>query len=456
MITIAPPCPDAMPTSSTPIRPSESPRPEPLGRVAGARTWVRALSRGTIAYVLLTQAANATNYASNLVFSRQLGTVGFGELTSLLALALILAVPLGAAQTVVAERVALAHAAGDSERVAFLARHALGHVLTLGTVAGVVYLACIPLIISVLDIREPGPVIALAPFVVLNFVSTVATGVLQGMGRFTALGWLIFAAASSRLAFGLPWALAGGGAGGAIAGQSLGLLVVMVVVGWRFRSSWAPRGTSAAALGMRRRIDMRAFSASGAFIGFAILSNLDIVLSRLYLDGDDAGVYAALSTVGKLIIFLPAAISVLMVPRAAIAHAEDARDGAGVLRLAVGAALASTLLIAVPAVAFPGTLVDVMFGTGYEGARGGVLPMVLAGAGLATLYIICTYSVAIRDRRWLLLLAAGIVVQVVAIAGNNDSPVDIAWAQAATIGIVLTLNELAFHSLRPRRRPPST
>jgi O-antigen/teichoic acid export membrane protein len=413
---------------------------------------VKALSRGTIAYVVLTQVANATNYTSNLVFSRQLGTVGFGELTSLLALALVLAVPLGAAQTIVAERVALAHAAGDTARVAFLARHALGHVLTLGTVAGVLYLACIPLIVNVLDIREPGPVIALAPFVVLNFVSTVANGVLQGTGRFTALGWLVFAAAASRLAFGLPWAVAGGGAGGAIAGQSLGLFIVMVVVGWRFRSSWAPRGTSAAALGMRRRIDMRTFTASGAFIGFAVLSNFDVVLSRLYLDGDAAGVYAALSTIGKLIIFLPIAISVLMVPRAVTAHAADARHGAGVLRGAVAAAMGSSLLIAIPAVVFPGKLVDLMFGAGYETARDGVLPMVLAGAGLATLYIICTYSVAIRDRRWLILLAIGIIVQVTAIGLMNDTPVDIAWAQAITIAIVLALNELAFHSLRPRRR----
>jgi O-antigen/teichoic acid export membrane protein len=416
---------------------------------------LKAVSRGTVVYVLLTQAANAINYASNLVFSRQLGTVGFGELTSLLALALVLAVPLGAAQTIVAERVAVAHAAGDQERVAFLARHALGHVFTLGSIAGIVYLACIPLIISVLDIREPGPVIALAPFVVLNFVSTVATGVLQGTRRFTALGWLIFAAAASRLAFGLPWAMAGGGAGGAIGGQSLGLLVVMLVVGWRFRSSWAPRGTNAAALGMRRRLDMRTFSASGAFVGFAILSNLDVVLSRLYLDGDAAGVYAALSTIAKLIIFLPIAIAVLMVPRAAIAHATDGQDGAGVLRSAVWAAMASCLLIAVPAVAFPGKLVDLMFGAGYETARDGVLPMVLAGAGLATLYIICTYSVAIRDRRWLILLAIGIVVQVTTIGLMNDTPVDIAWAQAITIGIVIALNELAFHSLRPRRRAPA-
>jgi len=438
---------------SSPITSVRQPDPEPTSQTAGGlRARVGTIGAGTWWFVALTQAANVVNYASNLVFSRQLGTVGFGELTSLLALALILAVPLGAAQTIVAERVAIAHAAGDDERVRFLARHALGHVLTLGTVVGVVYIASIPLIIEVLDIRQPGPVIALAPFVVLNFVATVASGVLQGTERFFALGWLIFTAAASRLALGLPWAAAGGGAGGAIGGQALGLLVVLLVVGWRFREWWAPRGTRAAALGVRRRLDIRALAASGAFIGFALLSNLDLVLSRLFLNRDPAGVYAALSTIGKLVTFLPIAIAVLMVPRAVRAYADSVDEGRSVLRKAVGIALASSLLVGLPAIVAPGTLVDVMFGAGYEGARDGVLPMVLAGAGLAILYVICTYSVAIRDRRWLLLLAIGVVVQVGAIALFNGSPTDIAWAQAGTVMIVLALNEIAFHSLLPRAR----
>lgn len=401
-------------------------------------------------YVALTQGANIANYASNLAFSRQLGKVGFGELTALLALALILAVPLGAAQTIVAERVALAHAAGDEGRVAYLARHALGHVLTIGSIVGILYVALIPLTERALDIREPGPVIALAPFVVLNFVVTVASGVLQGTERWVALGWLVFASAASRIAIGLPWAAAGGGAGGAIAGQAVGSLLVLSVVGWRFRAWWSPRGTGAAKLGIRRRVDLRTLSASGAFIGFAVLSNFDLVLSRLFLTRDEAGVYAALSTVAKLVIFLPTAIAVLMVPRAVKAHAIAPRSGAAVLRSAVGLTVAAAIVVGLPAIAAPQLLVDVMFGDGYGSARDGVLPMVIAGGGLAMLYVICTYSVAIRDRRWLLLLLIGVTIQVAAICTFNASPVDIAWAQAATVVAVLVINELAFHSIRPR------
>ena len=62
------------------------------------------------------------NYASSLVFSRILDPAGFGDLTALLALGLIVVVPTGAAQTVIAERVASYHQAGDNARVGLFAR----------------------------------------------------------------------------------------------------------------------------------------------------------------------------------------------------------------------------------------------------------------------------------------------------------------------------------------------
>ena len=398
---------------------------------------------------VLATAANVVNYASSLVFSRVLEPVGFGELTSLLALAMVLAVPLGAAQTVVAERIATANTAGDQERLRYLIRLALGHVTALGLAAGVAYVLAIPLVMEVLGIRQPGPVIALAPFLVLSFISPVALGVLQGMERFAAFGMVVLAIALSRLAFGVPWALSGGGAGGAIAGQTLGLLLVVLLVGRRYRGMLMSRGSGAATRGFRRKLDLTTLSASGAFIAFALLSNLDLLLARVYLSGEDAGLYAALATVAKVVIFLPSAVAVILVPRA-VADQGHGFSGVRALRLSaaiVGAAAAACALVALVA---PGLIVSVMFGAGYEEIKPGVLPAVLAGSGLAVLNLVCVYSVAVRDRRWMFVLAAGLVVQVAAISLFHATPIQVAWAQAAVGMSLLLANEVAFHSLVPR------
>jgi O-antigen/teichoic acid export membrane protein len=409
------------------------------------------IGTGSVALVVLSQAANVLNYGSNLAFSRILEPEGFGELTALLAFALVLAVPLGAAQTVVAERIAVAHAAGDEDRVRYLVRHALGHVAVLGGIVGVLYVAAIPLTQEVLGIRHPGPVIALAPFVVANFVQVVALGALQGTERFAAFGWIVFAGAASRLIFGIPWALSGGGPGGAIAGQALGLVVVLAAVAWSARRWLLRRGTGAATGGLKRRPNVRAVAATGAYVGFAVLANLDLVLARVWLDSTEAGLYAALSTIAKVAIFLPTALAMLMVPTAAKASLAGA--GGEVLRRTARLAALSAALVVIPALIAPGLMLDLMFGGDYADARSGVLPSAIAGAALALLYVVCTYSVTVRDSRWMLLLAGGVSLQATLIALFHDSPEQVARMQALACGAVLVANELMFHSLlRERHR----
>jgi O-antigen/teichoic acid export membrane protein len=409
------------------------------------------IGTGSVTLVVLSQAANVLNYGSNLVFSRILEPEGFGELTALLAFALVLAVPLAAAQTVVAERIAVAHAAGDEDRVRYLVRHALGHVAALGGVVGVLYVAAIPITQDVLGIRHPGPVIALAPFVVANFFQVVALGALQGTERFAAFGWIVFAAAASRLLFGIPWALSGGGAGGAIAGQALGLVVVLGVVAWSSRRWLLRRGTGAATGGFKRRPNVAAVAATGAYVGFAVLANLDLVLARVWLDSTEAGLYAALSTIAKVAIFLPSALAMLMVPSAARARLEGA--GGEVLRRTARLAALAAALVVIPAILAPGLTLDLMFGGDYADARSGVLPSAIAGAALALLYVVCTYSVTVRDSRWMMLLAAGVGLQATLISLFHDTPEQVARMQALACGAVLVANELMFHSLlRERHR----
>jgi O-antigen/teichoic acid export membrane protein len=204
------------------------------------------------------------------------------------------------------------------------------------------------------------------------------------------------------------------------------------------------RGTGAATSGLRRRPNQRALIAGGAFIAFALISNLDVLLAKVLLSPHAAGEYSALATIEKLVLFLPGAIAVVMVPSAAKArHAEG--SAARVLRIAALLVVLTTALIAVPAALAPHLLVETMFGPKYAGAAGGVKAIVCAGAGLALLYLLVVYTVAIQDRRWVWLLAGGVLFQVAAISLVHSTPTAIATVQAAVIAIVLVVNELVFH-----------
>lgn len=426
--------------------------PAVVGGASGADApSVGRLGRTTTMMVFLTTLASIANYGSNLVFSRLLTPSSYGDLTALLSISVIVAVPTAAAQTLLADRVAVHMAEGRPDQVGYLIRHAVAHIGVVAMALGVLYTAAIPALVPLLDLQAIGPAIALMPLLMLSFFMPVIFGVLQGMDRFVALGLVLLGVAISRIAFGVPWTLAGGGAGGPIIGQAFGCMLALAATAYRLRPHLIGRGTGAATTGIRRRLDARTWAASGAFIAFALISNLDVLLAKLLLPAYETGQYAALATIEKVVIFLPGAVAVVMVPNAARARMSTG-SATGVLRIAALLVVGTTLLAAVPAALAPGFMLDTMFGRGYRGAVGGVLPIVCAGAGLALLYLMVVYTVAIQNRRWVWLLIGGVVLQIVAIALFHSSAEEVARVQAIVVAAVLVVNELAFHPIMRTER----
>src|SRR6185312_10178444 len=104
----------------------------------------------------------------------------------------------------------------------------------------------------------------------------------------------------------------------------------------------------AATAGLRRLPNTRTVTASLAFVAFAVISNLDILLAKLYLSSEEVGIYAALSTIGKVVMFLPGAVAVVMVPNAARAR-HTRREAGRVLRIAGLLVAITTVVAALPA-----------------------------------------------------------------------------------------------------------
>jgi O-antigen/teichoic acid export membrane protein len=405
----------------------------------------------TTAMVVLTSVASAVNYGSNLIFSRLLSPESYGDLTALLAIAVVAAVPTAAAQTVLADRIATFVARGDLRHASYFMRHAVAHVALVSLVLGLVCSLSAPLIVPALNLQAIGPIFALIPLIVLCFFMPTAFGILQGLERFMALGGVLLFVALSRIVFGVPWAMAGGGAGGALAGAAIGNMCALLFVAWLIRDHWIPRGTGAATSGIKRLPDRASVSATSAFIAFALLSNLDVVLVKLVLPARESGLYAALVTIEKIIIFLPGAIAVVMVPAAARARVSSG-SAARVLRWAAMLVVATTLIAAIPSVLWPEYVLRNMFGAEYLPANEGMLPIVLAGAGLSLLYLLVVYTVAIQDHNWSVLLIGAVAVQITAILLMHDSVAQVATIQAGVIIGALVVNEAIYHPLLKTHR----
>lgn len=425
--------------------PSNSSKDLPVG-AEPAPGLGRTIGIGASVVTIMTMLANVLNYASNLVFSRLLEPVGYGELVALLAVALVVAIPSGAAQTVIAERVAAYKEAGKRDSLLFLMRHGLAHVSAIAAVVTVVYVACIPLVIEALNLDDVGAAIALAPLIFLSLTHPVILGLVQGLGRFVALGSIMVSIALLRIIFGVALVVAGTGAAGAIGGQALGILVATLISAWLLRDYLLPGGTGAARSGLKRKPDVRMATASAAFVAFAVLGNLDVVLAAIFMSEVDVGMYAAISTVGKIVLFAPMAVPYVMVSHAT-RELRETGTGKRSLRISGLIVMAISAVVVVPAAIAPELVVKVMFGPDYAAAADGVRPILIAGAGLALLYLIVVYSVTINDRRWFNLLLIGVALQVGGISLFHSSPAEVATVQAVVIGVVVLLNEHLFHSI---------
>jgi O-antigen/teichoic acid export membrane protein len=184
--------------------------------------------------------------------------------------------------------------------------------------------------------------------------------------------------------------------------------------------------------------------------GLLLLTNVDVLLARAYLDPTASGVYAVGSLFAKAAFWGPQFVATLVFPRLAGAAPRSTVLGGG---LAVTAALGG--LVIVPAAVAAPTLVRIVAGDAYAAAAPALLLFAALGTMLALVQLLVYAGLARGDRRsgvatW---VAAG--VQAGLVAGPLHSSVS-AVATAALLSTALLLATLGAVELRRHRQPSAS
>lgn len=316
---------------------------------------------------MLTLAASGLNYAYQVLMARLLGAERFGELGALLSLLIIFGMPLAAIETGVAHHVAMWRH-GRSTELDSLVRFllvastvaGLGLALMVG-IGSVMFSHWLGLDADLLLLVAVGA--GLMPLIHLHLAR------LQGMKRFLSVGAIGVATASAKLAAGGALVYAGFSVAGAFLGNLVGLLVTLA--------------TAIALVGKQPRASgsappIREFAAYTApamlgLLGFALLTNIDIVVVKATFSATEAGQYAATAVLGKTVLFVTAAVSAVMFPMVS----ENTGKGEGSRQLLKTAVLVTSAGGAAVALVFASSSVPItvwLFGEGFrESAR--ILPV---------------------------------------------------------------------------------
>jgi len=402
-----------------------------------------ALAKGLILVGVATLVGNGAAFLLSMVAARVLGPDDFGAFGALVGILLILVTVAIATQALAARRVATAMSGGpgsnESEPDKFESdqpesNHAAadrsdveGQLIRLAALVG--------LGIAV------GGIIAAWPLGVIFSIPwlAVAAGI-------ASLGFMIFGSAAMGIAQGreertsfsiafisLNGARAVGGIIGVIAlssviGASLGILVGCAVGAFIAYRKACP-GTTFTPIrdGMGRELGHIVHALMVLFT----LTNVDVLLARLYLSDTGSSEYSVGVLLAKIAFFLPNAVLIVLFPK------MSGQNSRRPVLIASGLTVAVGLVITAFAFLFGPLVVRILGGVQYESMADNMWLFALEGSAFALVQVLLYSRLAAQDQKAVLAVWAALIALVAIVAlGRNDS---LASIVTTVVGVSLAL-----------------
>ena len=418
---------------------------------AGLRALAAAGAVGPVMVIFVSSnLVNAGNLAFNVLFSRWMGPEVFGVLASVLTIKLAILGLLGALQIAVSHKVARA----DGDGAAALDRALAG----LNRAAFVALWFALPVVMAALWLSGAGALVgqgspALLMLLALSLPFAVPMSLLRGVayGRLDVRHVLL--SSNIEMLVRLVGAAVAWHAGLGLTGV-VAALAVSIVAGW-LPLAGLLRGAPVSAAAWQKLGQGLALAA----LPFALLQasqvvllDADVILARMHLGAEEAGLVAALSLFQRIQFFACFGLASVLLP--AVSRAAVA--GHGTLRPALAVAalfVAVSALVLGAAFTMPETLVRGFVGAAFLPAAPLLATAAAASVAFTLSYLVATFLSALGDRWGIWLIALAGPVQLWAMSAAADSLASMLWAKLlCQLALATALLALAgWRVLRPAR-----
>lgn len=263
--------------------------------------------------------SNFFNYLYQLLMGRLLTPQEYGELFSLLSLFYIFSVLSNTVNASMTKFTAVYKVNNEYGKIKALLIKATKSLSLLGIGVYVVLILLSPFISSFLHIENRVYVIALFASIPFGLVLPAHQGILRGLQRFGALGVSVSSWALFKLIFGVLLVLLGYGVLGGVLGVFLAHVGAFLITLLFLRDLFGYRD------GDNHKVELTdiikySVPAFLAIFAYTTMWNIDVILVKHYLSPTEAGNYSAISVLGKIALFAPGAVSMVVFPKAAENH----------------------------------------------------------------------------------------------------------------------------------------
>jgi len=399
---------------------------------------------GSIILLVSTSLVAAVNFGFNVAMARMLGPARFGHVAAAVTIIMLASSITLAFQLVCAKFVARNDSPGEKVGI-YRSLRGRAWIVSLAVGTGLIILRK-PVAAS-LHMPDPRLLAILAIGVCAYVPLGVRRGGMQGSCSFVRLGSNYVFEAVVKLALAITLVALGYGvmgAIGAIAGSILAASLFPRMPG-QFRAK--PEAA------MQPASFREGMQASVFFVGQVIINNIDILLVKHFFAPEQAGLYAAVALVGRVLYFAGWSVVSAMFPISAAAKQREENLHVILLPLLLVISLAVIFIMA--ATFFPALIIDTIFGRGFS-SSGSLLTLYAAATALYTLSVVLmAYEMSrrIANTGWLQLIFSGILV--LGIGVFHQTLQEVIVVQIVLMAAMLVLVSLPFlrryrHTLIPQ------
>lgn len=332
------------------------------------------LFSNSIVVIIGTVVSSVFSYLFNMVMGRKLGPALYGDLVTLLSLLLIVNVG-GNAILNISMKYSSKLFAADKKHLIYSFIMKMGkYVFLIALLIVIIGLIFIGPISSLLSMSNKISLVVAYISVFAGFLIMINKGVLQGLQKFVPISYINSSEMICRLLLGVLLVSLGFSLNGAISSVVLATFI-SYLVSFYFIKKYLFDSTKDLVeikkeqdLGIgKREIISYSWPTLIAMILLTILLNLDIIVIKYYFPPVDAGLYAAISTVAKIIFYISGPIVMVMFPvLSKQKYSGEKHYKTLAITLLITISMGAVILFAY--YLFPKTIIAILYGSQYAEA----------------------------------------------------------------------------------------
>ncbi|WP_179021752.1 oligosaccharide flippase family protein [Winogradskyella forsetii] len=310
-------------------------------------------------FMLSVLVVNGGNYLYNLILGRVLGPTAFADAAVLITFLLVLSFVAMTFQLVTAKFSVLFENKVFKSFIAKVYKQAF----VVGLILGVLIIAFASQLQSLFNTSSSTMFIIFGCGVPLYFLMSVNRGAFQGKKSYKSLSITYQGEMLSRLIITLGLILLFNIQSSAVIAIGIVLSFVFGLFPFKFKQI---RLKKSIPLERNYNKQIKNFFLLTAFYELTqiIINNSDILLVKHYFESYEAGLYASLALIGRIVYFIAWMFVMLLLP-AVVELKKEGKETASVLFKYVGYIAAISIVIVVTCLSFPELIINILFGEAY-------------------------------------------------------------------------------------------